>query len=42
MFLDVWDGRLELSVVGTHVNLNGLSVHVKTGKWKIGQFTGFD
>ena len=29
MFLDVWDVRLEISVVSTHVNLNGLSVHVK-------------
>ena len=42
MFLDVWDVRLEISVVSTDVNLNGLSVHVKKGKWKIGQYTGFD
>ena len=42
MCLDVWDVRLEISVVSTYVNLNGLSVHVKTGKWKIGQYTGFD
>ena len=32
MFLDVWDDRLEISVVSTHVNLNGLSVHVKKRK----------
>ena len=32
MFLDVWDVRLEISVVSTHVNLNGLSVHVKNRK----------
>ena len=37
MLLDFWDVRLEISVVSTHVNLNGLSVHVKIGKWKIGQ-----
>ena len=29
MFLDVWDVRLEISAVSTHVNLNGLSVHLK-------------
>ena len=29
MFLDVWDVRLEISVVSTDVNLNELSVHVK-------------
>ena len=28
MFLDDWDVGLEISVVSTHVNLNGLSVHV--------------
>ena len=32
MFLNVWDVRLEISVVITHVNLNGLSVHVKNRK----------
>ena len=32
MFLDVLDVRLENSVVSTHVNLNGLSVHVKNRK----------
>ena len=32
MFLDVWDVRLEVSVVSTDVNLNGLSVHVKNRK----------
>ena len=32
MFLDVWDVRLEISVVSAHVNLNGLSVHVKNRK----------
>ena len=32
MFLDVWDIRLEISVVSAHVNLNGLSVHVKNRK----------
>ena len=40
MFLDVWDVRLEISVVSTDVNLNELSVHVKNRK--IGQYTGFD
>ena len=40
MFLDVWDVRLEISVVSTHVNLNGLSVHVKNRK--MGQNTGFN
>ena len=33
MFLDVWNVRLEMSVASTHVNLNGLSVHVKN--WKM-------
>ena len=32
MFLNVWDVRLEISVVSTHANLNRLSVHVKNGK----------
>ena len=32
MFLDIWDVRLEISVVSTHVNLNGLIVHVKEPK----------
>ena len=32
MFLNVWDVRLEISVVSTQVNLNGLSVHVKNRK----------
>ena len=32
MFLDVWDVRLEISVASTHVNLNGMSVHVKNRK----------
>ena len=32
MFLDVWDVRLEILVVSTHVNLIGLSVHVKNRK----------
>ena len=32
MFLDVWDVRLKISVVCTHVNQNGLSVHVKNRK----------
>ena len=34
MFLDFWDVRLEISVVSTHVNLNGLSVRVKNRKIK--------
>ena len=35
MFLDIWDVRLEISVVSTHVNLNGLIVDVKkTGNGK--------
>ena len=42
MFLDFWDVRLEISVVSTHVNLNGLSVHVKNRNMEIGQYTGFD
>ena len=32
MFLDVWDVRPEISVVSTHVNLNGLSVHMQNRK----------
>ena len=32
MFLDVWDVRLEITVVSKHVILNGLSVHVKIRK----------
>ena len=32
MFLDVWIVRLEISVVSAHLNLNGLSVHVKNRK----------
>ena len=32
VFLNVWDVRLEISVLSTHVNLNGLSVHVKNRK----------
>ena len=32
MFLNVWDVRFEISVVSAHVNLNGLSVHVKNRK----------
>ena len=32
MFLNVWDVRLDISVVSTHANLNGLSVHVKNRK----------
>ena len=32
MFLNVWDVRLEISVVSAHVKLNGLSVHVKNRK----------
>ena len=32
MFLNVWDVRLEISVVSTHVNLNGMIVHVKNRK----------
>ena len=42
MFLNVWDVRLEISVASTHVNLNGLSVHVKNRKREIGQYTGLD
>ena len=38
MFSNTWDVRLEISVVNTCVNLNGMSVHVKN--WKIGQYTG--
>ena len=29
---NVWDVRLEMSVVSTHVNLNELSVHVTNRK----------
>ena len=32
MFLNVWNIRLEISVVSAHVNLNGLMVHVKNRK----------
>ena len=32
MFLNVWDIRLEITVVSAHVNLNGLMVHVKKRK----------
>ena len=32
MFLDIWDVRLEISVVSTHLNLIGLIVHVKKRK----------
>ena len=32
VFLNVCDVRLEISVVSTHINLNGLSVHVKNRK----------
>ena len=32
MFLDVWDVRIDISVVIIHVNLNGLSVRVKNRK----------
>ena len=32
MFLDVSDVGLEISVVITHVNLNGLSVNMKNRK----------
>ena len=32
MFLDIWDVRLEISVVSTHVNLNELIVLVKKRK----------
>ena len=32
MFLDVCDVRLEIPEVSTHLNLNGLSVHVKNRK----------
>ena len=35
MFLDFWDVRLVISVVSTHVNLNGLSVQVKNKKMEI-------
>ena len=41
MFLKVWDVRLEISVVSTHVNLNGQSVQVKNGEienWSEHQF----
>ena len=42
MFLDVWDVRLEITVVSKQVILNELSVHVKIRKMKIVQYTGFD
>ena len=32
MFLNDWDVRLEISVVSVHVNLNGVSEHVKNRK----------
>ena len=32
MFLNVWDVCFEISVVSAHVNLNGLSVHMKNRK----------
>ena len=32
MFFDVLDVRLEISVVSTHVHLNGLGVYVKNRK----------
>ena len=32
MILNVWNVRFEISVVSAHVNLNGLSVHVKNRK----------
>ena len=32
MILNVWDVRLDISVVSAHVNLNGLMVHVKNTK----------
>ena len=40
MFLDVWDVGLEISVLSAHVNLNGLSVHMKNRK--MGQYIGLD
>ena len=33
-FLNVWDVRLEISVVSAHENLNVLIVHVKNMKMK--------
>ena len=42
MFLDVWDVRLEISVVSTHVKWMDWVCTWKTGKWKIGQYTGFN
>ena len=41
MFLGIWDVRLEISVASTHVNLNGLIVHVKKRKmekWSVHWF----
>ena len=32
MFSDVWDVRLEILAVCGHININGLSVHVKNRK----------
>ena len=32
MFLNIWDVRLEISVVSARVNLNRLMVHVKNRK----------
>ena len=32
MFLNVWDLRLEISVVSAHVNFNGVMLHVKNRK----------
>ena len=34
MFLNVWDVRLEISIVSPHVNLSELIVHVKNRKMK--------
>ena len=34
MFLNTWDVRLKISLVCTHVNLNGMSVHVKNWRKK--------
>ena len=32
MFLNIWDVRLEISVVSAHVILNGISVNMKNRK----------
>ena len=32
MFFNIWDVRLEISIVSAHVNLGGLMVHVKNKK----------